>query len=119
SQGDRAAARAHLAEALSVFQRMGIGSAPVGVLRCLEGTAQFAVAEGETEAAARLVGAAEHLHGVHRVPLSPVDRRDYDVVPGLRAALGEEMFAAAWAQGQAMSLDEAVRYATEVLDRSP
>jgi hypothetical protein len=29
----------------------------------------------------------------------------------LRAALGETAFAAAWAEGQALSLDEAVAYA--------
>jgi hypothetical protein len=30
-----------------------------------------------------------------------------------RAALGEEAFAAAWAEGQAMTLEEAVAYALE------
>jgi hypothetical protein len=36
-----------------------------------------------------------------------------------RAALGEEAFAAAWAEGRAMSLDEAVRVALEHKPTAP
>jgi hypothetical protein len=36
---------------------------------------------------------------------------DYDCVPAIAAALGEEVFAAAWAGGRAMSLEDAVAVA--------
>jgi hypothetical protein len=42
----------------------------------------------------------------------PVDKDDYERDVALaRAQLGEEAFAAAWAEGQAMSLEEAIAYA--------
>jgi predicted neutral ceramidase superfamily lipid hydrolase len=44
----------------------------------------------------------------------PVDRADYTrIVASVRAALDEGAFAAAWAEGQAMSLEDAVAYALE------
>jgi hypothetical protein len=44
--------------------------------------------------------------------VDPVDRDDHERAVALaHARLGEETFAAAWAEGQAMSLEEAVAYA--------
>jgi hypothetical protein len=57
----------------------------------LESVAWVAAACGQARRAARLCGAAE----------------------AMRAALGEEAFAAAWAAGRALPLDEAIALALE------
>jgi hypothetical protein len=85
-----------------------------GIAHCLEGWASVAGGAGRPEQAARLFGAAEALRDLTNTPRPPADVADYDrTLAALRAALGEEAFAAAWAAGQAMSLDEAVALALE------
>ncbi len=81
------------------------------MVRCLEGMAQLAVAEQEPRRAARLFGAAENHREAHGLILPPADQPDYDSVPSLREALGEEAFATAWAEGRAMTIERAVEYA--------
>jgi DNA-binding CsgD family transcriptional regulator len=74
--------------------------------------AGVAAAEESYEEAARLLAAAEALRRrVGSVPLS-WDRagRDADV-EAARQALGPEAFAAAWAEGEALSAGDAVAYA--------
>jgi hypothetical protein len=49
--------------------------------------------------------------------MSPVRRSRYDrVFAAARADLGEEAYAAAWAEGQAMSPDQAIAYALDAPD---
>jgi hypothetical protein len=58
---------------------------------------------------ARLLAAARTVRADIDVPLPPVDRADDEHRrDALRTALGEEAFAAAWASGRAMSLEDAV-----------
>jgi hypothetical protein len=65
-------------------------------------------------AAAMLFGAAEAIRDALGTPLPPVDRADHDrCLAAVRAALGEEAFAAASAEGRAMELEQAVAYALE------
>jgi tetratricopeptide (TPR) repeat protein len=64
--------------------------------------------------AATLAGAAEGLLDKLSVPLPPFERPYYG--PAMRAAraqLGEQAFEAAWAQGRAMTPDQAADYALE------
>jgi tetratricopeptide (TPR) repeat protein len=123
-EGDTAAARVLLAESLTVRWELGD---KVGITDCLEGMAKLAfvvatsVAPDETakavttsgmERAARLWGAAESLCEAIGSPMSPADRADYERnVAAARAALGEESFTAAWAEGRKMTMEEAVEYA--------
>ncbi len=54
------------------------------------------------------------MHTSIGAPLPPVDRRRYDVaIADIRAQLDEPTFAAAWAEGQAMTLEQAIAYALE------
>jgi hypothetical protein len=80
---------------------------------CLEGLAAVAWAGGAAARAARLCGAA----AVARLPditFTPACvAGGAEVVAAARAALGEEEFAAAWAAGQALALEEAVALALE------
>jgi hypothetical protein len=48
------------------------------------------------------------------VPLPSVDRPEYERdLAAAKVVLGEEAFAAAWAEGVAMSLQQAIDYALE------
>jgi tetratricopeptide (TPR) repeat protein len=115
AEGDSAAARARLTEALTVLQDAGhVWSMP----RLLRGLAQVAAAQGQLRRAARLWGAGEaHYQAITGRP-PPADRR---LVPdpateslrALRAMMDEEALSDAWAAGQEMSLEQAVAYALE------
>jgi len=83
-----------------------------GLAECFEGLAVCAAAEGQPHRAARLLGAAEALREAIGRPVEQADRAAHDrVVPAVRAALGEDVFVAAWAEGQALPLEEAIAYA--------
>jgi len=65
--------------------------------------------------AARLLGAAEALRESAGVPLPPVHRVDYERdVALVRAALDEDAFAMAWAEGQAIPLEQAIAEALAI-----
>ena len=88
----------------------------VGIFHCLLGAASVASLRGETVRAARLWGAAEALGETAAVPLIPMIRSNYDhegYLDTARSRLGEEAFEAAWAEGRAMSPEQAVEYAFE------
>jgi predicted ATPase/transcriptional regulator with XRE-family HTH domain len=111
AQGDLAQAAALLAESLML-------SREVGNLRdctyCLEGLAAIAGAQQHPERAARLFGAAETLRKAVGMPISPVNRAAYDRdVVTARAQLDDAAFAAAWAAGRVLTLEQAI---AEALD---
>jgi hypothetical protein len=85
-----------------------------GTAECLEGFAALASAMGLAGRAARLFGAAEGLREGIGAPGAPseleANRRS---VSRARKMLPEEAFAAAWAEGRAMSLEQAIAYALE------
>jgi predicted ATPase/DNA-binding SARP family transcriptional activator len=111
SQGDYGAARALLEESLAIFRELG---SKWGIASILEGLAALAVAQAQSERAARLFGAEEGLREAMGAPLPPADRAEHDrSVAAVRTALGEEGFAAAWAEGQRMELEQAIACALE------
>jgi hypothetical protein len=57
-----------------------------------------------------VLGAAETVRQAIDVPIPDIDRASYydGVVTDVRFALGEERFTAAWAEGRAMPLEEAI-----------
>jgi tetratricopeptide (TPR) repeat protein len=78
----------------------------------LEGLARIAAVQGRPEQAARLFGAAAAWRTTPGILQMRFDPPGYDrLVSTTRAALGEEAFAAAWAEGQALPLEDAVRFA--------
>jgi hypothetical protein len=111
-QGDYRAARALFEESLAIGRERG--DEWWGLAASVEGLAAVAVVQVRTEHAARLFGAAEGLREAIGAPLSPAERAEPDrSVAALRAALGEEAFAAGWAEGRAMTSEGAVRHALE------
>jgi tetratricopeptide (TPR) repeat protein len=81
------------------------------IVQCLDTLAQIAFGQGGTAHAARLLGAAEARREMLRLSMPLFHRLLSDCVAPVRAALGEEAFAAAWAEGRAMRLEEAMEYA--------
>ena len=106
-RGDHERARALHEETLALCQELGdklIGG------ECLEGLACAAAARGEAERSARLFGAARAL-GYEQPPAEHALREPYLAVA--RSRLEEAAWEAAWAEGQAMTFEEAVSYALE------
>ena len=86
----------------------------------LEGLAGVGASQGAFRWAAQLWGASEALREVIAVPLMPADRAGYDqAVYVVRAKLGEQAFAKAWAQGRAMPLEQVITYALETKGALP
>ena len=108
-RGDSERARALFAESIQLLLDTGD---KLGVPDTLERLACVAVARGEAERAARLFGAVEMLYEVSSVDEDIAN--DELVGPYFAAArsrLDEPSWQEAWAQGRAMTLDEAVSYA--------
>jgi predicted ATPase/DNA-binding SARP family transcriptional activator len=94
------------------------------VARCLAGLAELAGAAGRPERATRLCGATQALLKSLDTRLEIAERDRYERIPttnqadfehhvaALRAELGDQTFEMAWEEGQAMTLDQAVAYAT-------
>ena len=69
--------------------------------------ASVVAAQGEDAWAVRLWGAAEFLRESCGIPLMPVERADYEpAVAAVRTHLGTKAFAAAWAEGRSMTLEQ-------------
>ena len=78
----------------------------------LEALATLAADQNQIKRSALLFGAADALYPPLRFEMSARERVEHDqAVAAARAVLGEDAFAKAWAEGQAMSLEEAVAYA--------
>ena len=112
NQGNYKRAMALLKESLVLRREVG---SKQGVAECLERLAGVAGAQGQSERAARLFGAAEALRASIGAPLARVDRPDYDRnVTATRAGVDELAFATAWAEGRAMTLEQAIEHALAV-----
>jgi predicted ATPase/class 3 adenylate cyclase len=110
-ESDHRRAAALYRESVSLFQEVGNRH---GLALCLASFGGMIADQGQPARAARLLGAAagalERLSAA-MVLGDPVGY-EYDVA-AVRNALGDEAFAAAWAEGQAMTLDQAIIYASE------
>jgi predicted ATPase/DNA-binding CsgD family transcriptional regulator len=107
SQGDAPGAAVRYREGLSLAWDYGEQRT---VAEALEGLACTAAAVGRAQPAARWFGAAERMREATGITARDVvDVRAYERgTTTARANLGEEAFAAAWAAGRALPLDEAL-----------
>jgi len=107
-QGDRGGAQALFRQTLAAAQERGNKRT---VLKCLAGLAA-ASAEANPRCAARLFGAADTLLAAAGYRLEPFNRRDIDYYTAVaNERLGKATFAAHWAEGRAMTLEQAIEYA--------
>ena len=116
-QGDYARSSANYAEGLRLFQMVG-AKAPIA--EGLEELAALAIAEGDAERAVRLYAVAETLRAAIGFPLPPVERPRFErTIARLRGMLREEGFAAAWAAGTALSLEQVLATQAESVGSFP
>jgi hypothetical protein len=72
----------------------------------------IAYSAGNHHMAARLSGHAGHLRDVAGTPVHPIDRPPFErSARTARTALGPTAYDAAYAEGRALTMDEAVAYA--------
>ena len=84
---------------------------------CLGGVAGMIALLGRPEQAVRLFGATEVLFESIGSSIWPIDRVDYDGnLAAVRARLGEDAFATAFAAGRALTLEEAIAEAFAVTE---
>ncbi len=98
-------------ESLALVREMG--DRGIVALGCLEGLASLAYHQGHLRRAATLLGAVEASHAaLGRPRYSPASQIKHEErVASTRAGLGEATFATAWAEGRAMTLEQAIEYA--------
>jgi ATP/maltotriose-dependent transcriptional regulator MalT len=104
-----AAAATYCVESLELYQQL---CELANIAACLELAAGLARERSEPERAARLFAAAASLRDQILVAVPPILRieRERDIATA-RTTLGARRFAAAWAAGQALTLDEVVEEA--------
>ncbi len=108
-RGDTKRAGALQRESLALFRAL---DDVWGIAACLDQLANVESSEGNARRAVRLLGAAEALRGTTGTRPPHAERATHErAVADLRAALGEEAFTTVWAEGQAMTLEQAIVYA--------
>ncbi len=113
-QGNATRAATLLAEALPLWSQIGNNE---GIAEWLGGVGRLADCRGRFVHAARLYGAAEAAFDAAGVPqVVPPPAQHRRSVDRVRASLGVDAFAAAWAAGRALPLEQALAEATIELD---
>ncbi len=120
--GDVARSRADLSSAVRLYSESLALYQEAGdkwiAQDCLEGLAAVAAALGEYGRAIHLFAAAEAIREALGLTLASFDQDIHDAhVIAARAALEDTTFTAAWAQGRAMTLEQAIEYALAVVPR--
>jgi DNA-binding CsgD family transcriptional regulator/tetratricopeptide (TPR) repeat protein len=105
-------ARSCFAESLELHCEQG--NRP-GILEGLAGFGALLTAQGQPQRAAVLFGAIATLRAALSAPMWPAERVEYErYLATARAALDEEAFAAAWAAGHALRLEQAIAEALRI-----
>jgi predicted ATPase/DNA-binding winged helix-turn-helix (wHTH) protein len=112
--GNYAGAYSHFTEGLTMYRESGdqiIGD-KITISYSLDGLAALAVLRGETELAAKLAGAADHLRESINYNVEPAERRFRDAyMASLHTVLSEDDFSRAYGQGRTLKLEEGVALA--------
>jgi len=105
-------------EAAELFRESLEGAIEVGyrevIAYCLEALGEVALALGDPDRSARLIGAAEGLFDELGVPMQDDERETYErTVEALADRLGGEALEAARAEGRGLALEEAIALALD------
>jgi tetratricopeptide (TPR) repeat protein len=112
-QGDYRMARQFYAESLIILNEIG----DKRIAECLLGLATVAHMTQQLERSARLLGATEALLETIGGCLETASRTEYEwTATALRSELSEEQFALAWADGRAMTPEQAGAFALATPD---
>ena len=107
-QGDFERATALLGESLHIRQAI---NDPGGMAWCLEKLAEIAHIHKDDGLAALIFGAAATLRASANSVIDPTDLPEHDrLVADIRARLGDDIYDAVWAEGQAMPLEALLDY---------
>jgi DNA-binding NarL/FixJ family response regulator len=110
-QGDAVRADSHFRQSLPLALAVGVERIAIAGL---EGFAQIAAGQGDDARAVRLWAVAASLRDTLGTPLPPADHVMHArSTAAVRARLGDVRWASAWAEGAAMSLEQAVAYACQ------
>ena len=110
-RGDHGRAKTLLEEGLVLSRKLG---SMVNAAEILETLAEMAGALGDGTRAARLWGAADTLREVTGSPWAPQERRLHEpYLAAVRSGVDEAVWRAAWEEGRAMTLEDAIAYALE------
>jgi predicted ATPase/class 3 adenylate cyclase len=102
-------ARAYLVEGLHLSRDI---DDKLHATTALEGSTWLAVMQKQWIRATRLCAAADAIYASIGAARSPGAYRWFEsILAELRVALGEELFVATWAEGQAMTFEQAIAYA--------
>jgi predicted ATPase/DNA-binding CsgD family transcriptional regulator len=106
AEGDYTAAHIRYEESLVISGELGEKWV---IAVCLLGLGEVVAAQQKLAWAAQLWGTAEAIRDASGIPIPPVELADYErSVSAARVHLGEKTFAAAWAQGRFMTLQQAL-----------
>ena len=106
AEGDYAAAQALYEESLILLREL---DEKWMIAASLVGLGQVVATEHKLAWAAQIWGAADTLRNALSIPIPPVELTDYErSLSSVRVHLGERAFVAAWAQGQAMTAQQAL-----------
>jgi tetratricopeptide (TPR) repeat protein len=106
NQGHYAKAIAHYLESIATSKAIGERR---NITECLAELADTLLRQDHATYAAHLYGLAEILREQIGTTVEPAEQPAYDQsIASLRAQLGEQAFAAAWAAGRALTLEQAI-----------
>jgi predicted ATPase/class 3 adenylate cyclase len=98
-------------ESIVEWKRIGHRAAIAHQLECF---ASIAKVEEQSQRAARLFGAAEALREKIDIPMTAMERVEYDrEIADLKAGMDEKVFSSAWAEGRALTMEQAIDCALE------
>ena len=117
AQGDVGRATQLFVEALHLHRAQ---KNQLGMAECLAGLAGVAGAEAQPARAARLFGVAAAVREALGARVWPAEQADYERnLQRTRAQVDAAAWEAAWAEGRAMSLEQAIAYALELTATFP
>ena len=108
---DYARARTLFQESLALNRQSKLAA---GILLCVTGLAGLVGVANKPQRATRLLGAVESSFRALGLVMDAPDRMEYNrILEAVRAQLDQATFQAAWAEGQAMTMEQAIVYAVE------
>lgn len=110
-QGNHAEALELYCETILAFRDFGQRGAVAHQLECF---AFIAIAQNEYDRALRLLGAAETWRELGSTTMTPDEQIEYqEQVEVVREQMASELFTKTWAEGRALTMEQAIQYATE------
>ncbi len=110
-EGHYQQAKAMYQESIVEWKRIGHRAAIAHQLECF---ASIAKVEEQGQRAAHLFGAAEALREKIDIPMTAVEHIEYErEIADLKTGMDEKVFTSAWAEGRAMSMEQAIGLALE------